>query len=125
HTVRPLGTDRFLGRVAAAGADGLLVHGLPARLRGDYYRAAAGVGVAVVATCYPGSDPAVRAESARNATAYLYLVAHYGRTGTAPPGGFERLRPVIADLRRDARVPVAVGFGVRGRAEIEALRAAG
>jgi tryptophan synthase alpha chain len=81
--------------------------------------------VPVVSTCYPGSAPDVRAESARNATAYLYLVAHYGRSGTPSTDGFRLVRPMIPQLRANTTVPIAVGFGVRGRAEIEALRQAG
>jgi tryptophan synthase alpha chain len=125
HTVRPLGIDEFLWCLLESGVDGLLVHGLPAILRAGYYNAARQLRVPVVTTCYPGSGQDVRAESARNATAYLYLVAHYGRSGTAPPEGFRRLRPVISELRASTAAPIAVGFGVRGRAEIEALREAG
>lgn len=122
HTVRPLGMDNFLGQVRDSGADGLLVHGLPARSRAHYHEAAE---IPVVTTCYASSDPEVLAEAAANATAYLYLVAHYGRSGTTPPQGFQRLRPLIAELRAGTPAPVAVGFGVRGRAEIEELRDAG
>lgn len=122
HTVRPLGMAEFLSQVRESCTDGLLTHGLPAALRTDYYTAARQARVPIVSTCYPISDPDVRAESARNATAYLYLVAHYGRSGTPPPDGFERLRAVIPELRASTTAPIAVGFGVRGRAEIEALR---
>jgi tryptophan synthase alpha chain len=125
HTVRPLGMDDFLGQVSGSRADGLLVHGLPATQRAGYYRAASQARVPVVSTCYPSSGPAVLAESAENATAYLYLVAHYGRSGTPATDGFRLVRPVIPQLRANTAVPIAVGFGVRGRAEIEALRQAG
>jgi tryptophan synthase alpha chain len=114
--------DGFLDQVGESGVDGLLVHGLPPRLRSRYYVDAVRAGVSVVTTCYPGSDTGVRLEAARNATAYLYLVAHYGRSGTTPPQGFQRLRPLIAELRASTSAPVAVGFGVRDRADLEALR---
>jgi tryptophan synthase alpha chain len=120
YTVRPLGMAEFLRRVA--NVDGLLLHGLPATQRASYYEQAHAAGVAVVTTCYPDSDPAVQAESATNATAYLYLVAHYGRSGNASQDGFARVRPVIPVLRANTTAPIAVGFGVRGRAEIDALR---
>ena len=122
HTVRPIGMAEFLHRTHESGVDGLLLHGLPATQRATYYDLAHAAGVPVVSTCYPDSDPAVLAESAANATAYLYLVAHYGRSGTPSGDGFQRVRPVIPVLRANTSAPIAVGFGVRGRAEIEALR---
>lgn len=121
HTVRPIGLPELLRRVAGSGADALLLHGLPALLRADYYRAAADVSVPVVTTCYPGSAPAVRTESARNASAYLYLVSHYGRSGQTPPGRLTELDAVITALRQDMSAPVAVGFGVRDRTDVETL----
>ncbi|HVK24120.1 MAG TPA: tryptophan synthase subunit alpha [Actinokineospora sp.] len=125
HTVRPLGLAEFVATASAAAVDGLLVHGLPPRMRAPYRQAAVAAGMPVVATCYPRSAPAVLAESAATASAYLYLVAHYGRTGTAPPDGFDHLGAVIDDLRARTAAPIAVGFGVRGPAEVAALAAAG
>lgn len=122
YTVRPVGMAEFLRRTRAAGVDGLLLHGLPATRRTSYYELAHANEVPVVATCYPDSDPAVRAESARNATAYLYLVAQYGRSGSQSTDGFQRIGSVLPALRAHTGAPVAVGFGVRGRAEIEVLR---
>ncbi|HEX4222819.1 MAG TPA: tryptophan synthase subunit alpha [Pseudonocardiaceae bacterium] len=122
HTVRPIGIAEFLRRTNSSGVDGLLLHGLPATQRSTYYDLAHAARVPVVSTCYPDSDPAVQAESANNATAYLYLVAHYGRSGTPSADGFQRIRPVLETLRANTTPPIAVGFGVRGRTEIEALR---
>ena len=122
HSVRPVRLAEFVRRTRAAGVDGLLLHGLPATQRANYYELAHAAELPVVATCYPDSDPAVLAESAGNATAYLYLVAHYGRSGTPSADGFDRVGPVIPALRAHTSAPIAVGFGVRGRAEIETLR---
>lgn len=122
HTVRPVGMAEFLRRTHASGVDGLLLHGLPATRRAGYYELAHAAAVPVVSTCYPNSDPAVLAESARNATAYLYLVLHYGRSGTPSGDGFQQVRPIIPVLRANTPAPIAAGFGVRGRAEIETLR---
>lgn len=125
HTVRPLGLDGFVAAVSGAAVDGLLVHGLPPLAKPAYLAATAAAGLPVVTTCYPRSTPALRAESAATASAYLYLVAHYGRTGTGPQAGFAELSPVVADLRAGCRAPIAVGFGVRGPAEVAAVAAGG
>ncbi|MEV4498031.1 tryptophan synthase subunit alpha [Micromonospora arborensis] len=125
HSVRPMGDAEFVRRVADSGADGLLVHALPPRLRERHLAQAADVGLPVVTTCYATSPPAVRAVAARDATAYVYVVAAYGRSGTAPAGGYAGLGSVVAAVRAGSSVPVAVGFGVRTRADLLQIRAIG
>src|SRR5438270_1689464 len=56
----------FLQMVKAAGADGILLHGLPPRLRLEYYDAAEAVGQPIVTTCYSSSDEAVLDEAAQH-----------------------------------------------------------
>ncbi|MFI6447716.1 tryptophan synthase subunit alpha [Kitasatospora sp. NPDC050543] len=121
HSVRAVGLEEFLRRARGAGADATLLHGLPPLARRRYLAAAARIGQPVVTTCYPGSDPEVLAESAEFASAYLYLVAHYGRSGTAPAPDRAELAPVIARLRALTAAPLAVGFGVRTAADVAAM----
>jgi tryptophan synthase alpha chain len=111
--------------VAASAADGLLVHGLPPRLRPRYLEAAAAAGVPVVSTCYASSADHTRLRAAQDATAYLYLVAHYGRSGTAPAAGHAALAGTVAGLRARTTAPIAVGFGVSTRGDVAAVAAAG
>lgn len=125
HSIKGTPTREFLERVRAAGADGLLVHGLPPRLRPEYYEAAKLVGQPIVTTCYASSDPAVVAEAAEHGSAYIYLVAHYGRSGTVGPPDHSALVPVLAALRERTDVPIAVGFGVKSRGDIDGLAAVG
>ncbi|MEU3186172.1 tryptophan synthase subunit alpha [Streptomyces sp. NPDC006923] len=118
----PAGTLRT---VAASGADGLLVHALPPRLRAAHYAAAREAGLPVVTTCYQQSPPPTMAEAAAEATAYLYLVAHYGRSGTAPAGGHAGLAGTVSALRAHTASPIAIGFGVRTREDVETVGACG
>jgi tryptophan synthase alpha chain len=121
YTIKPVSMPDFLARLADSAADGLLVHGLPPRLRSGYYAAARLNQLPIITTCYARSSVSVRTEAAANATAYLYLVAHYGRSGSRPVAGLGELQPLIAELRAQATAPVAVGFGVRGHHDIQAL----
>ncbi|MCX5202715.1 tryptophan synthase subunit alpha [Streptomyces sp. NBC_00237] len=125
HTVKPLPLADFTARVAASGADGLLVHGLPPRLRTGCRDAARDAGLPLVTTCYPSSAEEVKAEAAEHATAYLYLVAHYGRSGGTPSVDRRQLADTIAMLRRRSTAPIAVGFGIRSRTDIAAVHALG
>jgi tryptophan synthase alpha chain len=121
HTIKPVPMPEALARLAGCAPDALLVHGLPPRLRSGYYRAAREYGVPIITTCYPRSGVAVQAHAAAYASAYLYLVAHYGRSGRRPAAGFGELAPVIGALRAQTRVPIAVGFGVRDHRDVQAL----
>ncbi|WP_229397648.1 tryptophan synthase subunit alpha [Micromonospora okii] len=125
HSVRPVGDAEFVRRVAGSGADAVLVHALPPRLRERHLALAADADLPVVTTCYATSPPPVRAAAARDATAYVYLVAAYGRSGTAPAGGYAGLRAAVGDVRAAGRAPVAVGFGVRTRADLLQIGATG
>lgn len=124
HTVVPLGGGEFATRLAGSGVDATLVHGGPPRFRRRQFDLLAEVGVPVVATCYAQSAPKVRAQAARDATAFVYLVAHYGRSGrnsTVSQG----LRETIGTLRADTEVPVAVGFGIRTAADVRRVHELG
>ncbi|OKK14807.1 tryptophan synthase subunit alpha [Streptomyces sp. CB00455] len=111
--------------IAAAGADGLLVHALPPRLREPHLESAEAAGLPVVTTCYASSPADTRAQAAARASAYLYLVAHYGRSGTAPAAGHAALAQTVTGLRAHTTSPIAVGFGVSTRQDVEAVGAAG
>jgi tryptophan synthase alpha chain len=125
YSIKGTPMREFLERVQAAGADGLLVHGLPPRLRQEYYEAAEQTGEPIVTTCYSSSEPGVIAEAGDHGTAYIYLVAHYGRSGTVGPPDHSTLVPVLEALRERTDVPIAVGFGVKTAADIEGLHAVG
>lgn len=125
YTVKPVGLPDFLARVRHSGSNGLLVHGLPPRLRPGYYEAAHRAGLPIVTTCYANSAVNVLAEVGRYASAYLYLVSRYGRTGTGPVIDYPALSGVLATLRTMTEARIAVGFGVATRADLDALRAVG
>jgi tryptophan synthase alpha chain len=125
YSIKGMPIKEFLEMVKAAGADGLLVHALPPRLRAEYYEAAEDVGQPIVTTCYSSSDDSVLTEAAQHGSAYIYLVAHYGRSGTVGPPDHSTLVPVLEKLRRQTEIPVAVGFGVKNRGHIDGLAAVG
>ncbi len=125
YSIKRTPMPEFLQRVRASGADGLLVHGLPPRLRQGYYEAAQDAGMPIVTTCYSSSEEPVLDEAAEHGSAYIYLVAAYGRSGTVGPPDHSVLVPVLQRLQSRARVPVAVGFGVKNRSHIEGLGAVG
>jgi tryptophan synthase alpha chain len=125
YSIKGTPMKEFLERVQASSADGLLVHGLPPRLKPEYYEAADQVGLPIVTTCYATSEEPVLNEAADHGSAYIYLVAAYGRSGTVGPPDHGALVPVMETLRARTQVPVAVGFGVKDKSHIEGLGAVG
>ncbi|MER7466242.1 tryptophan synthase subunit alpha [Streptomyces sp. NPDC097981] len=125
HTVRGTAPADFAAAVRDAGCDGLLLHGVPPRLRTAHYEAAHRAGLPLVSTCYAVSGPEAVAEAARHATAYLYLVAHYGRSGTSAAPDHARLARALTTVRAACAVPVAVGFGVKTAEDISRLAGLG
>ena len=105
YSIKDLPVREFVERVQGAGADGLLVHGMPPRLRPAYYETAADVGQPIVTTCYSSSQPAVIEEAADNGSAYIYLVSAYGKSGTVGPPDHSALEPVLRDPARTHRHP--------------------
>jgi tryptophan synthase alpha chain len=125
YSIKPTPMREFMERVQSAGADGVLVHGLPPRLRPDFYESADHVGLPIVTTCYATSEPDVMIDAAEHGTAYIYLVSAYGRSGTVGPPDHSALVPVLNLLREHTSVPIAVGFGVKNRDHIDGLAAVG
>jgi tryptophan synthase alpha chain len=125
YSLKALPLRDSLERIREAGADGLLVHGMPPRMRPSLYETAAAVGQPIVTTCYSSSPPPVIEEAADNGTAYIYLVSAYGKSGTVGPPDHSALAPVLQTLRERTEIPIAVGFGVKTKSDIEALGAVG
>jgi tryptophan synthase alpha chain len=125
YSIKRTPMREFLERVQAAGADGLLVHGLPPRLKPEYYEAAGQVGLPIVTTCYATSNQDVLDEAAEHGSAYIYLVAAYGRSGTVGPPDHSALVPVMDVLRARTDIPIAVGFGVKDKSHIDGLAEVG
>ncbi|MFG2991711.1 tryptophan synthase subunit alpha [Streptomyces sp. NPDC048257] len=125
HSLKHRDLPAATREIAASGADGLLIHALPPRLRETHLESAAAAGLPLVTTCYTKSPPPTQAQAAAQASAYLYLVAHYGRSGTAPAAGHAALARTVTALRAHTTSPIAVGFGVSTRQDVEAVGAAG
>ncbi|MEV7186684.1 tryptophan synthase subunit alpha [Kitasatospora sp. NPDC093102] len=127
HSLRHRDPTHTARRAAAAGAGALLVHALPPRLRPTWQAALHDTGLPQVTTCYPASTPQTLHTAARDAHgAYVYLVAHYGRSGTTPATGHHTLTTTVTALRTAApATPVAVGFGVKTAADLQAVAACG
>ena len=125
HSVKPFALTGIVRDIAASGADGLLLHALPPRLHESYHDATRAAGLPIVTTCYSTGSARTVAAAAAHASAYLYLVAHYGRSGTPPAAGYNDLAGMVARLRTMTAAPIAIGFGVRSGQDVAAVHDCG
>lgn len=110
--------------LAAAGASGVIIADLTPDEGAPFEVVAADAGLAVVYLVAPTTSAARRVTIAERSGGFLYCVSLVGVTGartSLPPG----VRTLVAALRADSPVPVAVGFGVSKSAHVRALAAAG
>ena len=105
------GTERFVSDAVAAGANGLIIPDLTPEEAGELEALCREWGLALVFLLSPNStDERIRLVCERT-TGFVYLVSVIGVTGTRSelPAGLEEF---TARVRRYARVPLAVGFGI-------------
>lgn len=112
------------GRLARAGAAGLIVADLTPDEGLPFEIVARDVGLAVVYLVAPTTPPDRRAAIARRTGGFLYCVSLVGVTGarSALPRAVGAL---IRDVTAVSPVPVAVGFGVSRPAHVRAIARAG
>jgi tryptophan synthase alpha chain len=111
-------------RLAEAGASGVIVADLTPDEGLPFEAVARDVGLAVVYLIAPTTTAARRAEVARRSGGFLYCVSLVGVTGartSLPPS----VRGLVASVKAESPVPVAVGFGVSSPAHVRLLAGAG
>ncbi len=114
------GPAEFAAELAAAGAAGAIVPDLPPEEGGEVAGRLNEVGLPLVPLIAPTTSPDRRAGIASRAEGFVYLVSDTRVTGEREdrPAGLEEL---IEATKRDARVPVAVGFGIGTPAQAAAV----
>lgn len=126
HSLRRADLFTSVSQIADAGCDAVLIHGLPPILTTEYLDVTTSVGLPVVSTCYHGrSDAATLDRAARTATAYVYLVSRYGRSGGPAASSAVGLADTVEALQRSSATPVAIGFGIKTRGDLDTVAAAG
>jgi tryptophan synthase alpha chain len=105
------GIERFAREAADAGVDGVLVVDCPIE-EDAILQPLRDAGLQRILLVAPTTSDARLARAVEAAEGYLYYVSFAGITGAAKLST-AGIRSSVADLRRRAAVPVAVGFGIR------------
>lgn len=106
------GSERFVADAVAAGVDGLITVDLPPEELGELQPAADKHQLALIRLIAPTTGDARLADMLQGARGFAYYIAVAGITGqqSAELGALEQR---VSHLRRIAKLPLAVGFGIK------------
>jgi tryptophan synthase alpha chain len=111
NMVLAAGPAEFAAQAAESKASGVIVPDLPLEEQAPIREALGGRGLPLIPLVAPTTPPERRARICAEARGFVYLVSTVGVTGER-----EQLPPELAELiaaaKREANVPVAVGFGI-------------
>lgn len=113
------GVERFAREAVAAGVDGMLVVDCPIE-EDATLQPLRDAGLARILLVAPTTSDARLTRALEAAEGYLYYVSFAGITGAAKLSA-EGIRARVTDMRRRAKVPVAVGFGIKDAASASAV----
>jgi tryptophan synthase alpha chain len=111
NMVLAAGAAEFAEKARASGAAGVIVPDLPLDERGPIAETLEERDLALIPLLAPTTSPERRAEICAAARGFVYLVSTVGVTGERAELPTE-LSELIAAAKREAEVPVAVGFGI-------------
>jgi len=122
NTIFALGESAFCQQAVEAGVDGVIVPDMPMEEAGPLETAASQAGLQVVLLLAPTSTPARRAGIARRSKGFIYYVSLTGITG-AKLADLEEVRRNVDTIRRETKIPVAVGFGIATAQDVSQVAA--
>jgi tryptophan synthase alpha chain len=118
------GMDRFVREAREAGADGLLAVDLPYEESSPLGAAAESQGMDLISLVAPTTTPGRRRAIVTRGSGFVYLVAVEGVTGVREHLP-DHLAGLVASLRQETDLPLAVGFGVSSPEHMRAIAGIG
>jgi len=112
NPVYAYGVSDFLVDAKKAGMDGLIIVDLPPEEDGELCLPAKAAGLDFIRLATPTTDAERLPEVVRNISGFVYYVSVAGVTGGAS-GQSADISMAIEMLRNAAKLPVAVGFGIK------------
>jgi len=121
NTAFKMGPERFLSRLQGAGGCGYILPDLPVEEAADLNARADAMGLAPIVLMTPTSTDRRLAKLGAAARGFVYAVARKGVTGQHTDMSDE-LTGFVDRCRRHTPVPIAVGFGISDKNDIDFLR---
>jgi tryptophan synthase alpha chain len=121
-----IGIDKFLDLAKKHLVDGFIVPDLPVEEAADYRKAAETHGLDTIFLAAPSTTNERLNKIVACSSGFLYLVSHYGVTGTKTTIEDSTVQLIKRVLPFTAgKIPLAVGFGISKPEHVERLIAAG
>jgi len=111
NTIMAMGEEAFCEEAVEAGVDGVIVPDMPPEEADTLHRAAQANGPCLIYLLAPTSTSNRKAEVIRRTQGFIYYVSITGITGAKLHGLADIEKNVLA-LKKKAKKPVAVGFGI-------------
>lgn len=115
------GVPRFASEMKERGLRGAIVPDLPPEEADDYLKAMAGNGLAPIFIFSPNTPESRMGRIAASGRGFVYCVARKGVTGLNTQFT-NQLEEYLARCRRATSLPLALGFGVKDRKDVEFLQ---
>lgn len=115
------GVSQFVERMQGAGLRGAIVPDLPPEEADEYLTAMKEAQLSPIFIYAPNTKPARLATIAKHASGFVYCVARKGVTGTDTAFSSD-LASYLERARAATSLPLAVGFGVREKEDVDFLR---
>ncbi len=115
------GMEAFAKTTAGIGLTGAIVPDLPIEESADYIQAMKRHGIAPIQMFSPLTDDERMAKIKALSSGFIYCLARKGITG-ADTQFSEDLTAYLARCRKAASVPIAVGFGIKDKADLMYLQ---
>ncbi len=122
NLVYQFGLQQFARAAAGAGVAGVIVPDVSLEEIEPLRLALGAHAIDVPLLVAPSTPPERAARIAEQSGGFVYVVSRLGVTGTGTAPDTGPLRAQIAVLRAASKKPLAVGFGISTRAQVEAVR---
>jgi len=113
------GLDAFARDAQGAGIRGAIVPDIPHEEAGDWFSALAAHQLEPILLFSPNTSQERMRAIAQHQSGFIYVVARKGVTGAQTD--FGALAPYLARCKSATRLPLALGFGVKDRADVDGL----
>jgi tryptophan synthase alpha chain len=121
-----MGLDKYFAAAKTSHVDGAIIPDLPMEEADGYRKAAHAHGIDTIFLAAPSTTNERLTKIVECSSGFLYLVSHFGVTGTQASVADSTLSLVKRVLPFTAgRIPLAVGFGVSQPQHVKAILAAG
>lgn len=120
NTILAHGLGRFVRDAASAGVDGFIVVDLPPQEAGELEGLARAAGLHMVYLLPPTATPDRIRLIAEHGSGFIYCVGFVGITGERAEVSSE-LPGLLARVREQTDLPLAVGFGISRREHVRAI----